>query len=151
MTINAPMATMQSLTSSFFDATWEGITVTAHTGTDDTPGATRSFDSGGVLPSTEQLTSYTDDSPTSIDRLWIGIGGAAPSDSLPITLSADDITIDGWNEHFTIVSACSGASSFWTWTASYCTTNNAVADEFWTEAHTGPLYALAEQYGNKTC
>ena len=28
MTINAPVATMQTLTDSFFDATWEGITGT---------------------------------------------------------------------------------------------------------------------------
>ncbi|KAF7971742.1 hypothetical protein HWV62_19989 [Athelia sp. TMB] len=90
MTINAPMATMQTLTDSFFDATWEGITVTAHTGTDNRPGATRSFDSGGVLPSTEQLSSYTDNSPNSIDRLWIGIGGATPSDPLPISVTADE-------------------------------------------------------------
>ncbi|KAF7973040.1 hypothetical protein HWV62_16322 [Athelia sp. TMB] len=90
MTINAPVATMQTLTDSFFDATWEGITVTAYTGTDNQPGATRSFDSGGVLPSTEQLSSYTDNSPNSIDRLWIGIGGATPSDPLPISVTADE-------------------------------------------------------------
>ncbi|KZP10702.1 hypothetical protein FIBSPDRAFT_1051193 [Athelia psychrophila] len=139
MTINAPIGTMQTLT------------MTSSTGTDNQSGATRSFNSGGVLLSTEQLTSYTDNSPTSIDRLWIGIGGARPSDPLPISVAADNITIDSWTEHFTITSACSGASSFWTWTASYCTSNDAVALEFYTDAHTGPLYALATQYGNSTC
>ncbi|KAF7977939.1 hypothetical protein HWV62_2013 [Athelia sp. TMB] len=81
---------MESITKSFFNAAWEGITVTAHTGIDDKPGATRSFDSGGVLPSTEKLVSYIDHCPTSIDRLWIGIGGATPSDPLPISVPADE-------------------------------------------------------------
>lgn len=46
---------IESVVKSFFNGTWEGVDVTATSGTDDTLGATRSFLNGGVVPVTEQV------------------------------------------------------------------------------------------------
>lgn len=42
---------------SFFDASWEGFALTAQSGKDNAPGATRTFSFGGALDLTEQLVS----------------------------------------------------------------------------------------------
>ncbi|KZP19802.1 hypothetical protein FIBSPDRAFT_932594 [Athelia psychrophila] len=150
ITLAVPMGTIAPVIQSFFNATWEGITVTSTNGTDNKIGSTRSFLSGGILPVTEQLLDSTEDSPYVIERVWTGIGGATRGDTLPITAPSANFTIDSWTESFTLSPTCSFKATEWTWSASYCTNNNTVAHEAYTAAHTGPLDALAATYGNTT-
>ncbi|GAA5848272.1 hypothetical protein JCM8547_004465 [Rhodosporidiobolus lusitaniae] len=132
----------------FFTAEWEGFTVTNTTGKNNHPGALRSFSFGGIVPLTEELTWYIQ-TGAFVDRLWKGVGGKYAGD-LPVVSDVFDIELESWTEHFTLTPLCENKATHFTWTAYYCSTNDAVAEQLYTGAHSGPYAALHDQFGNFT-
>ncbi|BGP13777.1 hypothetical protein JCM10213_006391 [Rhodosporidiobolus nylandii] len=133
---------------SFFDSDWEGFTVLNTTGRNNTPGALRSFSFGDVVPLTEELIYFVD-TPVVVDRLWKGVGAKYKGD-LPVVAEAFGANLSSWTEHFTLTPLCHNRATRFTWTASYCSTNDPVLEQLFTQAHTGPFAALHETYGNFT-
>lgn len=88
-------------------------------------------------------------SPVLIDRVWKGVGGATPN-SLPVVASAFNANLSSWTEHFTLTPACLGKATDFSWTASYCSTNDPVAESLYSAAHTGPFEGLEAQFGTYT-
>ncbi|KAL7413292.1 hypothetical protein BDY24DRAFT_441541 [Mrakia frigida] len=143
------MSKIKPTVDSFFDAAWEGFTTASTTGKDNVPGAVRSFSFGGILPLTEQLTSYVDASPVLIDRVWKGVGGEKAG-TLPVVASMFQANLSSWTEHFTITPSCFGKAITLTWTATYCSTNDPVAESLFGQAHTGPIAGLEQVFGTFT-
>jgi hypothetical protein len=76
--------------------------------------------------------------------------GGKTAGTLPVDATAFNAKLASWTEHLTVVPACGGKASAFTWTASYCSTNDPVAESLFTQAHTGPYAGFETQFGTYT-